>query len=72
MAKVKIVLDSDVIIHFIKAGCFSALFKILPSYEYIILSQVYDELKVHRTNKTSIRYIDTVIFLSLLLFVRRH
>ena len=49
MAKVKIVLDSDVIIHFIKAGCFSALFKILPSYEYIILSQVYDELKVHRT-----------------------
>ena len=49
MAKVKIVLDSDVIIHFIKAECFSKLFKILPSYEYIILSQVYDELKAHRT-----------------------
>ena len=49
MAKVKIVLDSDVIIHFIKAGCVSALFKILPSYEYIILSQVYDELKAHQT-----------------------
>ena len=46
---VKIVLDSDVIIHFIKAGCFSKLSKILPSYEYIILSQVYDELKLHRT-----------------------
>ena len=49
MAKVKIVLDADVIIHFIKAGCFSKLFKILPTYEYIILSQVYNELKIHHT-----------------------
>ena len=43
------VLYADVIIHFIKAGCFSKLFKILPTYEYIILSQVYNELKIHHT-----------------------
>ena len=40
--QVQIVLDSDVIIHFIKGNCLSILPKILPQYKYVILSIVYD------------------------------
>lgn len=40
--KVKVVLDSDVIIHFIKGGCLSLLPQILPTYSFIILDIVYD------------------------------
>ena len=36
-AKTKIVLDADVIIHFVKAGQFSLLLDIFPEYQYIIL-----------------------------------
>lgn len=36
--QVQIVLDSDVIIHFIKGNCLSILPKILPQYKYVILS----------------------------------
>ena len=33
--QVQIVLDSDVIIHFIKGNCLSILPKILPQYKYV-------------------------------------
>jgi len=48
--KVKVVLDSDVIIHFIKGDSFSLLPKILPTYSFIILDIVFaNELaKSHR------------------------
>lgn len=35
--KTKIVLDADVIIHFIEANSFSLLPDIFPEYEYLIL-----------------------------------
>lgn len=43
--KTKIVLDSDVLIHFSKANCLSVLPKIFPEFEYIILDIVYNEIK---------------------------
>lgn len=45
MKKVKIVLDADVLIHFSKAGCLSILPTILPEFDHIILSTVYEETK---------------------------
>lgn len=45
MAKVEIVIDADVLIHFSKGGCMSLLPKIFPEYSYVILSVVYDEVK---------------------------
>ena len=42
--KTKIVLDADVIIHFIKGEHFSTLLEIFPEYYYIVLDVVYDEL----------------------------
>lgn len=45
MAKTKIVLDADVIIHFSKGGYLSMLPSILPNYDYIVLSSVYDEIR---------------------------
>lgn len=45
MAKTKIVVDADVLIHFSKAGCLSILPKIFPEYDYIILDTVYEETK---------------------------
>lgn len=53
-AKTKIVLDADVIIHFIKGGMFSLLLDIFPEYEYIILDVVYKEVTVNQTSKTQI------------------
>lgn len=41
--KVKVVLDSDVIIHFIKGDCLSLLPQILPAYSFIILDVVYEK-----------------------------
>ena len=35
-AKTKIVLDADVIIHFVKAGQFSLLLDIFPEYQYLL------------------------------------
>jgi hypothetical protein len=52
--KTKIVLDADVIIHFIKAGQFVLLIDIFPEYEYLILDVVYDEVSVNRKTKTQI------------------
>ena len=48
--KTKIVLDADVIIHFMEADCFSLLPDIFPEYEYLILDVVYDE--VSKNSKT--------------------
>ena len=48
--KTKIVLDADVIIHFIEAGNFSLLPDIFPEYEYIVLDVVYNE--VSKNSKT--------------------
>lgn len=42
--KTKIVLDADVIIHFIEAHAFSLLPDIFPEYEYILLDVVYREV----------------------------
>lgn len=40
--KVKILLDTDVVIHFIKGGCLSLLPDILPAYQFAILDIVLD------------------------------
>lgn len=61
-AKTKIVLDADVIIHFIKGGMFSLLLEIFPEYEYLILDVVYKEISVNPASKTQID--NTLQFLS--------
>lgn len=53
-AKTKIVLDADVIIHFVKGGQFSLLLDIFPEYQYLILDVVYEEVTVSKTTKTQI------------------
>jgi predicted nucleic acid-binding protein len=52
--KTKIVLDADVIIHFIKAGQLSLLPDIFPEYEYLILDVVYNEVTVNKASKIQI------------------
>ena len=49
MAKTKVVLDADVLIHFSKGGMLSVLPSILPEFEHIILKPVYDEIKTIRS-----------------------
>ena len=49
MAKTKIVLDADVLIHFAKGGMLSVLPSILPEFEHIILKPVYEEIKTIRS-----------------------
>ncbi|MCH5217890.1 MAG: hypothetical protein J1F07_04995 [Muribaculaceae bacterium] len=51
IGKIKIVLDADVIIHFIQGDSLSLLFEIFPEYGYIILDVVYDELTKNRATK---------------------
>lgn len=41
--KIKVVLDSDVIIHFIKGSSLHLLPKILPTYSFVLLDIVYDK-----------------------------
>lgn len=53
MMKTKIVLDADVIIHFYKGGCLTLLPKIFPTYQYIVLSHVYQEIKGELKNQLS-------------------
>ena len=53
-AKTKIVLDADVIIHFVKGRQFSILLDIFSEYQYLILDVVYDEVTVNRVTKTQI------------------
>ncbi len=56
--KVKIVLDTDVVLHFLKGGRLSLLFDIFASeYEYVMLSTTYDELR----NKEQRNQIDNHI-----------
>lgn len=50
--KTKIVLDSDVIIHFMKADRLSTLIDIFSEYQYIVLDVVYDELKKYPLTRT--------------------
>lgn len=50
----KIVLDADVIIHFIKGGQLSALLGIFPEYEYLILDVVYNEVSVNKISKAMV------------------
>ncbi|MDD6211105.1 MAG: hypothetical protein PUB21_10930 [Bacteroidales bacterium] len=52
--KTKIVLDADVIIHFIKAESFSLLPDIFPEYEYVLLDIVYKEISKDKTTQTLI------------------
>ncbi len=52
--KTKIVLDADVIIHFIKAGQLYLLLDIFPEYEYLILDVVYEEITQRSSIKTQI------------------
>lgn len=54
VTKTKIVLDADVIIHFIKVGKFSILLDIFTEYEYLILDVVYKEVTVNKASKTLI------------------
>ncbi len=49
--KTKIVLDADVIIHFMEAECFTLLPDIFPEYEYLILDVVYDEVSKNSTTR---------------------
>lgn len=53
-AKTKIVLDADMIIHFVKAGQFSLLLDIFPEYHYLVLDVVYDEVTINKAMKTQI------------------
>lgn len=52
--KTKIVLDADVIIHFMEAQCFSLLPDIFPEYEYLILDVVYNEVSKNSKTKAFI------------------
>lgn len=52
--KTKIILDADIIIHFVKAEQFSLLLDIFPEYQYVMLDVVYDEVTVYRPTKTQI------------------
>lgn len=49
--KTKIVLDSDVVIHFMKGECFTLLFDIFPEYQFLILDIVYNELSQNSQTK---------------------
>jgi hypothetical protein len=51
LLKTKIVLDADVIIHFIKGECLTRLFDIFPEYQYLILDVVYNELSKSQQTK---------------------
>lgn len=59
--KTKIVLDADVIIHFMEADCFSLLPDIFPEYEYLILDVVYNEISKNPETKifidNNLRYL---------------
>jgi len=56
--KTKIVLDSDVVIHFMKGDCFTLLFDIFPEDQYLILDVVYDELAKNGQTRT---FIDNLV-----------
>lgn len=48
---IKIVLDADVVIHFIEAERLALLPDIFPEYQFVILNVVYDELSKNKATK---------------------
>ncbi len=68
--KTKIVLDADVIIHFIKAERFNLLLDIFPEYEYLILDVVYCDIKSWNTPYTSECKTDNFLFTGPSLFCK--
>lgn len=44
MAKIKVVLDADVIIHFTQGGLLYKLPSFMPDYEFVVLDIVYNEV----------------------------
>lgn len=59
MAKTKIALDADVIIHFYKGEQLTLLPTILNEYDHIILSKVYEEL--NRAEKTCVDKMESLL-----------
>ncbi len=57
--KTKIVLDADIVIHFMKGDCFTLLLELFPKYQYLILDIVYDELAKNPQTKAFIDNITT-------------
>jgi hypothetical protein len=55
--KTKIVLDADVIIHFMKGEHFSSLLNTFPEYQYLILDVVRTELA---KNKSTLMFVDRI------------
>ncbi|MCD8309777.1 MAG: ImmA/IrrE family metallo-endopeptidase [Prevotellaceae bacterium] len=61
MVKTKIVLDADVLIHFSKAGRLSLLPDILPQYEFVVLSVVYEEIEsIHQQLDNQIHFLKNI------------
>lgn len=64
MEKVKIILDADVLIHFSKANMFSLLPQILPEYDCVILSAVYEEtISIRRQIDNQINFMKNMVVL---------
>src|SRR5574344_332860 len=60
--KVKILVDSDILIHFAKGGALSFLPSIFPEYQYIILSTVYDEVQsLHTQLDNQIKFLKNIM-----------
>lgn len=62
---IKVILDSDVIIHFIKGDCLNLLPLILPTYSFVILDIVYEK-ELAASHKTLIQ--NTVYLLKTISF----
>ena len=54
MPKTKIVIDADVIIHFLKGGYLNILHTIFPGYEYVILDVVMTEVRKQSDTRIAI------------------
>lgn len=64
MEKVKIILDADVLIHFSKANMLSSLPNILPEYDHVILSAVYEEtISIRRQIDNQIQFMKNMAIL---------
>ena len=64
MEKVKIILDADVLIHFSKANMLSLLPNILPEYDHVILSAVYEEtISIRRQIDNQIQFMKNMAIL---------
>ena len=59
---VKIVVDSDVLIHFAKGGVLSLLPGIFLEYQYVILKNVYDEVRtLHTQLDNQIHFLKNIV-----------